>query len=81
MVILDRSGSEAHSLIALRDGLLGVQNTSQQLMRQATNSTDAQLTELHGVPAEDITAYKAALASLNTVLNDPAVEVFLSNVA
>jgi len=81
MVILDRSGLEAANVFHLKDHLLLARQIGEQLQRQIDSSTDAQITILHGIPAEDVAAYKTVIANVVTNLLSEPVETLLGNVA
>lgn len=81
MVIVDRSANGGMELIKLRDLLLNAQNTAEQLQRQVSSSSDEQITELHGIPAGSIPAYKAVLGDVLEALDSNPVELLLSNIA
>ena len=81
MVIIDKSAPGAMELIALRDLLLSAQNKAEQLQRQVAASTDAQITELHGIPSERIAEYKSVLLGVLGNLQAEPIELLLGNVA
>lgn len=81
MVILDKSANGAHEVIQLRDSMLQARRIAEQLQRQINSSTDEQITELHGIPANSIAAYKTVLGNVLTSLQSGPVEILLANVA
>lgn len=81
MVILDKSANGSADVIQLRDSMLQARRIAEQLQRQVNSATDAQIEELHGIPAGSVAAYKTVLADVLAALNSAAVEVLLGNVA
>lgn len=81
MVIINKSANGAHDVLALRDSMLHARRIAEQLQRQVNSATDAQIEELHGIPAGSVIAYKVVLGNILTNLQSEPVEILLGNVA
>jgi hypothetical protein len=81
MVILNKSANGAHDVLQLRDSMLQARRIAEQLQRQVNSSTDEQIQELHGIPANHMAAYKTVLTNVLTSLQSEPVEILLGNVA
>lgn len=81
MVILNKSANGAADVIQLRDSMLQARRTAEQLQRQINSSTDEQIIELHGIPANSVAAYKVVLGNVLASLQSEPVEILLGNVA
>ena len=81
MVIINKSANGAADVVQLRDSMLKARQIAEQLQRQVDSASDAQIEELHGIPAASVAAYKLVLGNVLASLQSEPVEILLGNVA
>lgn len=80
MAVINRNAPRSYELIRLADRLREVQEIAEYLSAVNGTASDADITAVYGVPSGDVAAYKTVVGSLETALQDNAVENFIKNV-